>query len=244
MKRPSARSSRCSRRRTSSGAQDAPAAGPRISGRSALGLFVIAAVIASAFVVIPFASSANPDINGFELDGNVVHDAPRAAGRLGDAVQRGRSVDRGRQRTRTVFVADGIGPQTPASPAGLEGHERHPELGLERRGHPAKDDIANAYAAAYVEEGQPIIYFGQERVDTQAGDANMGFWFLQDPTVGPSASGKFDGQHVDGDVLIQSSLTNGGGVSDIHVFKWAGGRAQRGHRPRPRAGASAASSAR
>src|SRR6476646_5853019 len=49
--------------------------GRRLSGRGVLGLCVIAAVIASAFVVIPFASSANPDISGFELDGNVAHDA-------------------------------------------------------------------------------------------------------------------------------------------------------------------------
>ncbi len=52
----------------------------------------------------------------------------------------------------------------------------------------------------------------------------MGFWFLQDPTVGPNATGGFDGKHVDGDILVQSSLTNGGGVSDIHVFKWASSR--------------------
>ena len=52
----------------------------------------------------------------------------------------------------------------------------------------------------------------------------MGFWFLQDPTVGPNATGGFDGKHVDGDVLIQSSLTNGGGVSDVHVFKWGNGQ--------------------
>ena len=40
----------------------------------------------------------------------------------------------------------------------------------------------------------------------------MGFWFLQDPTVGPNAAGGFDGKHVDGDFSSQSSLTNGGGV--------------------------------
>ena len=93
------------------------------------------------------------------------------------------------------------------------------------------------------EQGNEIIYFGQERVDTQAGDANMGFWFLQDPTVGPNASGGFDGKHVDGDILIQSSLTNGGGVSDIHVFKWtASGLTE--VTGLTGAGASAASSAR
>ena len=58
----------------------------------------------------------------------------------------------------------------------------------------------------------------------------MGFWFLQDPTVGVNADGKFSGDHVDGDILIQSSLTNGGGVSEIHVYKWKAVQAHRDHR--------------
>src|SRR5207247_4681438 len=52
------------------------------------------------------------------------------------------------------------------------------------------------------------------------GDANMGFWFFQDKNVGLNPNGTFSGQHQDGDILIQSSLTTGGGISDIHVYKW------------------------
>ena len=49
-----------------------------------------------------------------------------------------------------------------------------------------KDDITNAYAAAYVNTvdttnddiGDLIIYFGLDRFDTN-GSAQVGFWFLQ-----------------------------------------------------------------
>ena len=67
----------------SSGGARHEAAGRRISGRSVLGLLVIAAVIASAFVAIPLASSANPDIADFELDGNIVDDRRPVRGMTG-----------------------------------------------------------------------------------------------------------------------------------------------------------------
>jgi hypothetical protein len=98
-----------------------------------------------------------------------------------------------------------------------------------------KDDITNAYAAAYTntvdttnsDPGDLIIYFGLDRFST-AGSAQVGFWFLQDPTFGlsntPSGGGfKFSGQHVNGDVLVQSNFTNGGVISDLAVFQWQSG---------------------
>ncbi|HEY3214756.1 MAG TPA: SpaA isopeptide-forming pilin-related protein [Actinomycetota bacterium] len=98
-----------------------------------------------------------------------------------------------------------------------------------------KDDITNAYAAAYTntvdtgnnDVGDLIIYFGLDRFST-AGSAQVGFWFLQDPAFGltQTASGggfKFSGQHVDGDVLVQSNFTNGGVISNLAVFQWQSG---------------------
>ena len=116
MKRPSARSSRCSRRKTATEERRRAAAGRRISGRSVLGLLVIAAVIASAFVAIPLASSANPDISGFELDGNVV-DGPGTGDDWATLFNAdGLPTGNGSARA-TVFVADGVSaPSTPASP--------------------------------------------------------------------------------------------------------------------------------
>jgi len=98
-----------------------------------------------------------------------------------------------------------------------------------------KDDITDAYAAAYSNTtdtgnnnvGDLIIYFGLDRFST-AGSAQVGFWFLQDPAFGLSntSSGggfKFSGQHVNGDVLVQSNFSNGGVISNLSVFRWQSG---------------------
>ncbi|WP_274016657.1 hypothetical protein [Vibrio parahaemolyticus] len=70
---------------------------------------------------------------------------------------------------------------------------------------PDKDDLTNAYAAAYgVDNGgggsDLVIYFGADRF-ANVGDAFMGFWFFQDD-VQALDDGSFSGQHVVGDVLV------------------------------------------
>ncbi|HWC85510.1 MAG TPA: hypothetical protein VG388_03155 [Solirubrobacteraceae bacterium] len=89
-----------------------------------------------------------------------------------------------------------------------------------------KDDIMNAYAAAYVDpgSGDHILYFGLER-NGNAGDENVAFWFLQKPASCSSAKGAVDftGAHSDGDLLIVSAFTKGGSVSTINAYRWNGG---------------------
>jgi uncharacterized repeat protein (TIGR01451 family) len=98
-----------------------------------------------------------------------------------------------------------------------------------------KDDITNAYAAAYRNTremgqnhvGDLIIYFGLDRYAVN-GSAQVGFWFLQDPNFGltdTSSKGgyKFSGVHMDNDVLVQSNFSNGGVISRITVYKWSSG---------------------
>jgi hypothetical protein len=95
----------------------------------------------------------------------------------------------------------------------------------------SKIDVMNAYAAAYTNpvadangKHHEIVYFALER-NTNTGDANVAFWFLQDrvgcSTTGSSAA--FSGNHVDGDLLIVSAFTNGGSVSTIDAYRWQGG---------------------
>jgi hypothetical protein len=84
---------------------------------------------------------------------------------------------------------------------------------------PDKDDIQNAFAAAYVVNGQLIIYFGADR-SANNGDANIGFWFFQN-AVAPVAGGVFSGGHADGDVFVVSGFTSGGQTSEIDVYKWS-----------------------
>jgi hypothetical protein len=88
-----------------------------------------------------------------------------------------------------------------------------------------KIDISNAYAAAYTAtNGDEILYFALER-SYNGGDANVGFWFLQDEVgcSSPSGSVTFTGDHTDGDLLIVSAFTKGGVVSTIDVYRWNGG---------------------
>lgn len=94
----------------------------------------------------------------------------------------------------------------------------------------AKDDIAHAFAAAYVMpgSGHTIIVTGLDRYDG-SGAATAGFWFLQDGSIklnnnkSGGADGGFDGAHVVGDLLIVSDFSTGGAVSNIAVYKWVGG---------------------
>lgn len=90
----------------------------------------------------------------------------------------------------------------------------------------SKNDIMNAYAAAFTATGgDQIVYFSLER-NANTGDGNVAFWFLQDDTVGCVSGGgatPFTGDHRDGDLLIVSAFTNGGTVSNIDVYRWNGG---------------------
>jgi hypothetical protein len=89
----------------------------------------------------------------------------------------------------------------------------------------SKIDIMNAYAASYkAANGDRIIYFGLDK-NKDNGNNNVGFWFLQgnadcDATNGTAT---WSGSHTDGDVLVVSEFTNGGGVSGITAYQWAGG---------------------
>jgi hypothetical protein len=88
---------------------------------------------------------------------------------------------------------------------------------------PPKDDITNAYAAAYDVNGDLVIYFGADRYAVN-GASQMGFWFFQNE-VGLNADGTFSGEHADGDILVLVDFTVGGKVGEIRVYQWltAGG---------------------
>ena len=89
----------------------------------------------------------------------------------------------------------------------------------------SKIDIINAYSAAYTAaNGDKLMYFAMEK-NKDNGNNNAGFWFLQGDancvSTGPAVD--FTGNHQNGDVLVTSAFTSGGGVSSILVFRWAGG---------------------
>ncbi len=88
-----------------------------------------------------------------------------------------------------------------------------------------KGDIMNAYATVFRNDaGDRILYFGLEKyIDN--GSNNVGFWFLADGSFGCQEGGTgngnaFVGEHHDGDALIVSEFTKGGGVSTIKAYRW------------------------
>ncbi len=105
---------------------------------------------------------------------------------------------------------------------------------------PDKDDITNAYAAAYLNpadvshggsllhrQGDLIIYFGLDRYANN-GDAHAGFWFFQND-VGLGDNGKFVGSHVGrddskgqrGDLLVLVEYPQGTNKKpEIKVYEW------------------------
>jgi uncharacterized repeat protein (TIGR01451 family) len=83
---------------------------------------------------------------------------------------------------------------------------------------PDKDEITHAYAAIYPGS---LFYFGLDRF-ARNGDAQVGFWLLQNAVSCPAGGGNFNGTHAVGDLLILSDFTNGGVVSNIKVFEWVG----------------------
>ncbi len=103
-------------------------------------------------------------------------------------------------------------------------------------GGPAANDktsIDYTYAAmVHIPAGAPdnagdnVLYLGLEKQAAgNGGDNAFGFWLFKDKTVGcnPSANNaQFTGAHTDGDLFIDGLFTNGGGSSDIEVFRWNG----------------------
>jgi hypothetical protein len=82
---------------------------------------------------------------------------------------------------------------------------------------PNKDTLNAGYAAGYVGADFDVI-FGADRA-SPSGDANIGIWFFQS-NVHPVAGGTFSGAHMDHDIFVISSFTNGGGVATISVYDW------------------------
>lgn len=82
---------------------------------------------------------------------------------------------------------------------------------------PDKNDITNAYAAAYTSgTGDLVLYFGADLFDS--GEGNLGFWFFKNEIV-PSGAG-FSGVHQVGDILVDVDFTQGGTIGTIDVLEW------------------------
>jgi hypothetical protein len=95
-------------------------------------------------------------------------------------------------------------------------------------GLPDKDNLRDGFAARYTcvtasgctgTAGDSLLYFGADRFDN-SGDAQIGFWFLQGDVSNLSGGTFGPDSHTDGDVLILSDFTGGGGTPTIRIFAW------------------------
>jgi hypothetical protein len=176
-------------------------------------LFATIVTMVVGLVVIGGALAA-PDDNGlFELDANIL-DQPAAGDDWSNIFAGTDSAF-----TDTGIVADPA-PQTVFTGGGSKDHEDVTEWSHKSGSVPDKDDITNAYAAAYTQGGDTYAYFGLDRFDT-SGSSNVGFWFFQGD-VAPVADGSFSGQHEVGDLLVLSEFDEGGTGVTIKVFRWVG----------------------
>ena len=172
---------------------------------------VIAGLMVLTFVPIAVAVH---DLGVFELDGDATAD-PAVPGDDWSTVNTGG----GTALARTGTVAD------PAPASIFTGGGSKDPIDITSWKHkdgsvPDKDNITNAYAAAYNVDGDLVIYFGADRYAND-GDAQLGFWFFQqNVTLDPA--GTFNGAHEVGDVLVLANFSQGGSVSTIQVLEWVG----------------------
>lgn len=86
-----------------------------------------------------------------------------------------------------------------------------------------KGDISNAGALLTVENGHNMLAFCGDRA-VNNGDAAIGFWFFKTEVglIGTTA-GTFSGTHANGDLLVVSHFTQGGGTATISIYTWQNG---------------------
>ena len=160
------------------------------------------------------------EISVFELDGNVVEGG--GGGEDWTTVNFGGLS--GTQLAKTGVLAD----PAPASIFTGGGSKDDNDISawkFKTGSVPDKDDITNAFAAAYNVGGDLVIYAGADRIDN-SGDAFMGFWFFQNQvglgTGGGGGGTSFTGSHAVGDVLVLANYTGGGTNVSIEVLRWVG----------------------
>jgi hypothetical protein len=194
--------------------------------RQPLRILAVLALVASGLLAMTGVGSATTALAGqFELDGNAVDNsgvsAPDDWGTLLTALPSGvdfTGVVPDVPLTDTTYFTGG-GSKDPLDVPGWK---------YNANSAPAKDEITDAYGAAYLNSaGQKVIYFGADRIDN-SGDSQIGFWFFQNE-VKAIAGGKFSGvhqkpdaTHPHGDVLVLSDFTNGGRIGTVNVYEWVG----------------------
>src|SRR5262245_5136543 len=188
------------------------------------------AVAAIASVVIAMAplwvrTSALPTPSEFELDGNAVLNV--APGN--DWANTVPAITGSKKALASTLIVDGSANKTIFTGGGSKDSSDLSDWRWkdDAGGLPDKDNLTNAFGAAYFDGINLTIYFGADRFANN-GDAQMGFWFFRQRVR--AIDGKFVGPdgvtpatHTVGDMLVLADLTKGGAAVSIQVYKWVGG---------------------
>jgi uncharacterized repeat protein (TIGR01451 family) len=184
-------------------------------------LFVFSLGLQYLSFMSPASALAVHDEGLFELDGNATNTA--APGEDWDLVYNGSSA-----ADDTFFVNDPVDDQNDDSFTGGSTKDDLPISGWlwkKAKASQAKNDIVNAFAAAYTKDGSTYAYFGLTKWEA-SGDNFVGFWFLKN-AIGKTGAGNppgspFSGGHSVGDVLVLADYTNGGAVAEFDIYEWVG----------------------
>jgi len=200
--------------------------------------FATVSVLVVAGLMFIGAAQAVHDNGMFELDGNTVHNSATTPpydweslfGATGNRLITPDPING--PLLADIFVSDAATPDQTYFTSNkdiqpIASGQQH--WGCDPINNPLnKDDLQNAYAALFQvpadapdNAGDQVLYLGSER-GSNNGTSFAGFWLLKDPTVGCSGTNNFSGQHMDGDILIISDYTNGGGTQDVSVYRWEG----------------------
>jgi len=205
---------------------------PRAAGWILRGLSTICLVVMTATVVLAVVGTGIDNGAFFELDGNAsvqsTHDWNQV---YADSLNKTNTA----QAIAAAFVTDGFGAGDDILTGGSTKDPLDFPGWLWKQNNTTsvqdKDDLEHVFAAAYtLSNGHTGIFFGSDRF-SNSGDSQMGFWFLQDPTVAINnnahggASVGFNVKHMVGDLLIVAHFVNGGAVPQITLFTWVGGSA-------------------
>lgn len=189
---------------------------PRLAKPDRRSIRGIALGVGAAMTLTALSASAVHDDGTFELDRNAVDDA--AAGDDWNT----EPMPTGGAFAYTGIVSDPV----PESTIFSTGKSKDVNDVSEWKWKAAsnildKNNITNAYAAAYNVNGELVIYFGLDRFSND-GSAQVGFWFFRDD-VSLNADGTFNGTHQNGDVLVQSNFSQGGSVDTVTAYEWQNG---------------------
>jgi hypothetical protein len=204
--------------------------------RSALRRLSLVGLAALAVGVLmgPVTALAVHDTGVFELDGNIAHDGTSTYdwGNLFNAS--GQSiVAPNAVLLNSTFLKDYAVPDPTyfsSNGGGVKDVNPISNWGCVTINNPTpKDNLQNAYAAfVQVPAGAPdnagdfVLYLGSERASNN-GDSFAGFWLFKNPVACNPATGTFTGSHTNGDILVVSNYTNGGGSQDVNVYEWQNG---------------------